>query len=108
MGFYEWLFIAAVAVLFVVPPIFVWHRVYDDGVFGRLGLAGISFCSFVILAEATLGRQVYHTSGEVAGLVAAFAVFLVWHLVRFHMRVVLKRPMRPSSGKQPIPRELQR
>lgn len=103
MGFYEWLFIIAVAVLFVVPPIFVWHRVYDDGVFGRLGLSGISFFAFVILAEAILGRQVYQTSGEVAGLVAGFAVFLVWHLVRFHMRVVLRRHMVPTSGKTPLP-----
>jgi hypothetical protein len=35
----------------------------------------------------------------VAGLTASFAVFLVWHLIRFHYRVVLKRRLRPSSGK---------
>lgn len=102
MGFYEWLFIAAVTVLFVVPPIFVWHRVYDDGVFGRLGLSGISFFALVVLLETVLGRQIYQTSPEVAGLVACFAVFLVWHLVRFHLRVVLKRRMRPSSGKEAL------
>lgn len=102
VGFYEWLFMMAVVVLFIVPPVFVWHRVYDDGVFGRLGLSGVSFFAFVILAESILGRQVYTTSPEVAGMVACFAVFLVWHLVRFHVRVVLKRRLAPSAGKQPM------
>lgn len=101
MGIFEWVFIVAVAVLFVVPPIFVWNRVYDDGVFGRLGLSGISFFAFVILIEAIIGRQVYTTSGEVAGMVAGFAIFLVWHLVRFHLRVV-KRRLPVSSGKEPL------
>ena len=100
MGFYEWVFILAVLVLFVVPPIFVWHKVYDDGTFGRIGLSGVSFFAFIILIETVIGRQVYQTNGEVAGLVACFAIFIVWHLVRFHRRVVKKR-CRPGAGKHP-------
>ncbi len=98
MGLWVWIFTIACIVLFVVPPLFVWHQVYQDGLFGRLGLLGISFFAFLVLGE-TVGGESYGTSPEVALLVASFALFLVWHLFRFHSRVLKIRRADPANTK---------
>ena len=87
------LFLASCAVLFVVPLAFVLHDVYEDGVIGRGALLSISFCAAAFIGEAAFGVAFYMPPPAVA-LVASFAVFLVWHLFRFHRRVLKKR----SSG----------
>lgn len=87
MSLWEVIFIVACIVLFVVPVIFVYHRVYDDGFFGRLGLLGLASMAFIVLLETAFGGG-YGIAAEVALLVASFAVFMVWHLVRFHRRVL--------------------
>ena len=76
-------------VLFVVPLYFVLHSIYNDGVFGRAGLLGISFCSAGILLEAAFGVGFY-VPPIVVLLIASFAVFTCWHCFRFHFRVAKK------------------
>lgn len=75
----------ACAALFVVPVVFVWNEVYEDGFFGRLGLIGISISALIVGLKIYARGWVYP---EVAMLLASFAVFLVWHLCRFHRRVL--------------------
>lgn len=79
----------ALVVLIIVPLTFIWHEVYRDGVVGRLGLGAISLFAIVCLARFHDGKL--QMPVEVACLVIAFAVFLVWHLLRFHSRVVKQR-----------------
>lgn len=85
------IFQSVCVVLVAVPIIFVLHGVYQDGVFGRVGLLGIAFCALGYLLEMWFGDD----EMEVLPLTVAFAafvmVFLVWHLIRFHRRVVLQR-----------------
>jgi len=107
----EILFYFANLVLLLVPPAFIKNKVYDDGVFGRIALGGIVLCAFAILGQAGLSyfdawwacpdwprfkpstykAAGYHVVWEEAWLAAAFAAFLVWHLVRFHRRI-LRQP----------------
>lgn len=87
MGIWQWVFVLSCVVLFVVPTTFVWHSVYDDGLVGRLGLVGLASFAFVILGETVTGNG-YGIDAEVALLVASFAIFLCWHLWRFHRRVL--------------------
>ena len=77
-------------VLFVVPLVFVTHSVYKDGVFGRGSLLGISFLSAGVLGESNIGVAFYVPPIFVL-LITAFAVFLCWHLFRFHTRVLKKQ-----------------
>lgn len=83
----EALFAAACLVLLVVPVLFILNQVYKDGVVGRLGLAGISIFAALFLFEIAFGKG-YHVELEEVGLVVSFSTFLVWHLVRFHRRVL--------------------
>ena len=79
--------LAACVVLFVVPIVFVWNQVYEDGLFGRIGLIGISFSAFIFGARIIqLGRT--HLWPETELMIVSFAVFLIWHLWRFHRRVL--------------------
>lgn len=85
-----WLFMAACVVLATVPAYFVWHRVYKDGVFGRIGLLGISFAACSFLWEWLVNGVQYDVLALNLMLVWAFTIFLVWHLFRWH-RNVLRR-----------------
>lgn len=87
-----YLFLLDCAVLALVPLYFVCHKVYQDGVFGRVGLLGTSFAASLFLMEAVVGVQ-YNVLPQTLMLVTCFAVFLCWHLFRFHCRV-LKNPNR--------------
>lgn len=84
------LFIALVAcaVLFVVPVLFVWNEVYEDGFWGRLGLTGISFSAMVMGVKIYQNGFAWH---ETTILLVSFAIFLTWHLVRFHTRVLTNK-----------------
>lgn len=99
---WEGIFIVACVVLFIVPVIFVYHRVYDDGFFGRLGLVGLASMSAIVLLETAFGDG-YGISAEVSLLVASFALFMVWHLWRFHRRVVTKRRTAAADSRTVAP-----
>lgn len=86
------LLVVACSVLFVVPLYFVVNSVYQDGVFGRGSLLGISFFSAAILGDTAVGNGFYVPSVVVL-LICAFAVFLSWHLCRFHSRVFRGKPI---------------
>lgn len=88
----EAVFALACLVLFVVPILFIMNRVYKDGLWGRLALAGISSFAALFLAEIVLGRG-YHVELEEVGLVSAFAIFITWHLARFHRRVLRRQKL---------------
>lgn len=95
----ELVFYVACAVLFFVPCWFIKHKVYDDGVLGRIALLAIVICAFAILGQAGVTywdawaagqgfeKAGYHIEWEETLLVLGFACFLCWHLVRFHRRV---------------------
>lgn len=81
---------------FVVPLVFIWHDVYDDGIIGRIALGVIALMSFIGMALILDGHKVCDPHDTViplalAWLAVAFAVFVTWHLMRFHRRV-LKTP----------------
>lgn len=81
--------------LVVIPVVFIFHNVYEDGLIGRLGLAGVAFFSAVhLMAWFDHGDFPDFPFWDVVPLfvlqTAFFAVFLIWHLVRFHRRVVLR------------------
>lgn len=82
-------FYSSLTLLALVPLYFVWNRVYKDGVMGRAALLTISFCSWAILLDVTLGEDEdkYTPSRLGVMLVVAFTAFLCWHLWRFHRRV---------------------
>lgn len=103
------LFVVSCIVLFVVPVIFVYHRVYDDGLVGRFGLVGLASMSGIVLLETLFG-QGYGIAAEVSLLVASFALFMIWHLVRFHRRVLRNRRAEAAqASKVPAaPREVAR
>ena len=82
------IFFSACAVLVVVPMTFVCHDVYQDGVFGRAGLLGIAFSAATFLLEAAFGESEYQIMPQTVMLTSSFAVFLCWHLWRFHRRVL--------------------
>jgi len=76
-------------ILFLVPPYFVWNKVYKDGLIGRASLLAISFtaATFILQAMATEHKS-YDMLPQTIAFVTSFAVFLVWHLFRFHLRVM--------------------
>jgi ABC-type transport system involved in cytochrome c biogenesis permease subunit len=84
------LYALACVVLFIIPLVFVWNRVYKDGVIGRVALLCISFSSGTVLLNLYDQRDLNPPWSTVAVLFF-FAVFLVWHLFRFHTRVLRER-----------------
>lgn len=93
------IYLAACAVLAVVPCVFVWNKVYKDGVFGRGALLSISFFASIVLIESFVNDATYNPLFETVAMTVGFAVFLVWHLWRFHRRV-LKRGRCPPDCPQ--------
>lgn len=86
----------ALFVLTLVPPVFVYHKVYQDGVFGRVGLLLISIFAGCMFLEQVLGDG-YEFPKLLVGLLVAAALFICWHLFRFHTRVVSKRGPTPCG-----------
>lgn len=83
------LFDGALLVLAVLPLIFIYNRVYKDGVFGRIALSCICAASALLVLE----RRFFGNDENVVWmlltvLVVGMATFLSWHLVRFHTRIV--------------------
>lgn len=83
------LFYTACTVLFVVPLIFVFHKVYRDGVVGRGALLGISFTAVAWLLDLLINDDTpLEPSNRGVLFTVMVAVFMVWHLFRFHRRVL--------------------
>lgn len=93
----ELIFIGACFVLAVVPVLFVCNKVYEDGVFGRVGLLGISFSSTTFLVEWVWGGVQYYILPQTVMLVSCFAIFICWHLWRFHRRVLTTRKAKQGA-----------
>lgn len=87
------LLFVALLFLFVVPLVFIWHDVYDDGVFGRISLGGVVLMSFISMVLILDGHKICDPSEAtlplaLAWLTIAYSVFITWHLFRFHRRVL--------------------
>lgn len=81
-------FVVSLLTLLMVPLWFIWHKVYKDGLFGRLSLCGISLGASVFLLSMFADGYDYEVLPETVFLTTSFAVFLVWHLARFEYRVI--------------------
>ena len=96
-----YLFWTATTIIAAVPLYFVYHKIYDDGVWGRLGLLGISFASCALLFDTVLGPDSakYDPPAMMVMLHVCLAIFLIWHLARFHRRLgqVKKPPYCPPD-----------
>lgn len=106
MFFGNLLFDGALLVLAVLPLIFIYNRVYKDGVFGRIALSCICAASALLVLE----RRFFGNDENVVWmlltvLVVGMATFLSWHLVRFHTRVV-RGPLPDTADAPPPARRL--
>lgn len=90
------IFITSCGLLFLVPLLFVVNSVYEDGLIGRVSLLTISFIAATFLFEEFLGDG-YDMLPQTVALIAAFTVFLIWHLLRFHRRVLKRRGKAPCG-----------
>lgn len=91
MTAWSWIFLAACAVLVTVPMYFIVHRVYQDGIVGRIALSLIAFAAATFFLDMIDGTE-WEILPQIALMTAAFAAFLVWHLWRFHRRVLKTYP----------------
>lgn len=86
------IFYATLFALALLPLYFVVNSVYKDGIVGRAALLLVSFSSSAILLDVFVGadKWKYDPSPPAVMLTLSFATFLLWHLVRFHYRVLMK------------------
>ena len=96
MTYWEILYYASSLVSLVVAYVFISHSVYDDGLIGRIGLAGIGGTSALVVMQAVFGQGLI-IQPVVALQAGAFAGFLVWHLTRFHSRILKQRKADPEK-----------
>ena len=88
----------ACLVLTIVPLLFVWNDVYEDGFLGRISLSMISFSAAILgVKEWDTPRLYVHP--ETVFLLVSAAIFLCWHLWRFHRRVLMPRKELLRAGK---------
>jgi uncharacterized PurR-regulated membrane protein YhhQ (DUF165 family) len=98
------LFYTACSFLLVVPVLFVWNRVYKDGIFGRISLLGISSVAGLFLLDSVDEHGgVYEPTWLTVWGFVSFAVFLVWHLCRFHHRVIVHEKSRGNASMYLVP-----
>jgi len=91
------MFWTACVVLFVVPIYFVWNKVYKDGIIGRGSLLAISFTASTFLMQAIATNfACYEVLPQTIAFVVSFAVFLVWHLFRFHTRIDVQQSLKEN------------
>jgi hypothetical protein len=87
-----YILLAACIPLMLVPPLFIHNNVYQDGVIGRAGLVGISFSAACLWIFHMFAEEDARVPIQLISMLAAFfALFLVWHLFRFHSRVLRER-----------------
>jgi hypothetical protein len=90
-------FYIACLVLALVPLFFVYNRVYKDGLVGKLGLLGISFVAWMWIFDLLINDEApLDPSNRTVMFVISVAIFLVWHLFRFHNRVLRKNACPPD------------
>lgn len=89
------------AVLLVIAVILVRHKKYDDGLIGRIALAGVILSCLMVLLVELISVQRYSAPPELVMLLASICVFMLRHLWRF---MQFSRPYkRPTfSGISPI------
>jgi hypothetical protein len=90
MEYLQLIFLASCFILFAVPVAFVANHVYDDGLFGRIGLLGIASAASMFLLEA-MDQTALDVPPKAVLLTGSFALFMVWHLLRFHRRVLMRK-----------------
>ncbi len=95
----NFIFLFACAVLLIVPLIFVVNEVYEDGLFGRIGLLGISFSAATFLLSYADGQD-YVLLPQTVFMACSFAIFILWHLLRFHLRVLRKQKQNDSAERK--------
>lgn len=87
--FWYYTFLVACIPLALVPPIFIYHKIYKDGIIGRLALAGMSAMAWITwIFHFYADESDSVPLGLIALLVIFMATFMIWHLFRFHFRVV--------------------
>ena len=77
-----YLWIASVLVLLAAPVVLMWNRFYEDGLFGRVALIGVSFSAF-IFALKVFTLDIKSPWPETVTMMVSFAIFMIWHLVKF-------------------------
>lgn len=91
------LFYSVCVVLAVIPLIFVFNKVYKDGIVGRVGLLGISFIAWTWIFDLLFNDYgALESSNRGIALDTMVAIFLVWHLFRFHRRVIRRDTCPPD------------
>lgn len=99
MGIWAWVYFVACIVLATVPWYFIYRRVYDDGLIGRVFLAGIAAIAAIVVLVTLTTDWFYDTGIETALLTCFMAGFLIWHLFRFHFRARRARGTAPCGLK---------
>ena len=89
-------FWTACLVLTVVPVVFVWNAVYKDGIVGRIALLTIAFVAAMFVLDPFFGDAKYDVPPLGVAMACAFAIFLLWHLWRFHRRVLRRGACPPD------------
>ena len=100
------LLVVALLDLMFIPLVFVCHKVYQDGICGRIGLLGLAAVAFFMLLEMCFGRWarydlMLYELPELVWIIVFFAVFVTWHLFRFHRRVLLEREKQEMTPFEP-------
>lgn len=93
MLFASVVFAVICAALVGIPLAFIFHNVYEDGLIGRIGLSGVSGTSavFLLVWFDHYEWPLFPFWNMVPLFVvqsAFYALFLIWHLFRFHRRVL--------------------
>ena len=96
MNIWELIYYGSSVVSLMVAYVFISHAVYDDGLVGRIGLAGIGSTSALVVIQAVFGAGLI-IQPVVALQAAAFSAFMVWHLFRFHRRVLMQKKIDPEA-----------
>lgn len=75
--------VGAAAVIFLLSLYLIWSERYEDGLFGRLFLAGLSLSCLVLVLDAIFGRSQYSLLPSTAMTLLCVAGFMARHVYRF-------------------------
>jgi uncharacterized membrane protein len=95
-NFFLWLAMGCAAILAVIPWFFIINKVYADGVIGRAFLGSISVFALGLGMQIKQG-WIVGILPETSLLIASLTGFLIWHLWRFHRRVLRRDKKRPGG-----------
>lgn len=79
---------AALVMLMVLSCFMAWHPKYQDGLFGRIWLAGIVTTSLIMLMGEWTGNKHYELHPECEWLMVFLMLFMLRHVLAFlkHLR----------------------